>query len=169
MRFTLDGLQFELTAEQVRARLASCEPAEIRQHWVEVDGRRWPVKQALAIATGVDRSRFVSTTARRHLGRLGFATSEDGRQRASKYRGTTRHREVFDVSALPSLEQLDASVSFVWRDAGQVTLDGQGLPRFPRLPSTPGLYRFDFRAVDGSIDRTIYIGESQDLARRGSN
>jgi len=60
-------------------------------------------------------------------------------------------------------------VRFTWLDAGQVTLDHRGLPSFPTLPRTPGLYRFDFGQMAGDQVRTVYIGESQNLARRGSN
>ncbi|MGY4770647.1 hypothetical protein ACXC9Q_27360 [Kribbella sp. CWNU-51] len=166
MRFTMDGEQFDLTADQVRARLASYEPADIKQHWVEVDGRRWPVKQVIAIATGVDKGRFVSGTARRHLRNMGFVTSGDGEQLPSISR---RRKGGFDPSTLPNLDRVTVSVSFVWRDAGQITLDQRGLPTFPPLPKEPGLYRFDFGSVDGGTAHTVYIGESQELARRGGN
>ena len=81
MRFVMDGVEFELTAEQVCSRLKSHVPQDIHEHWVVIDGQRWPVKQALAIATGTDKSRFVSRTARRHLRNLGFMTSDDGKSR----------------------------------------------------------------------------------------
>ncbi len=73
MRFTLDGESFELTPELVRARLAGHVPEDIREYWVEIDGTRWPVKQVIALATGVsDRQRFQSQSSRRWLQNLGF-------------------------------------------------------------------------------------------------
>lgn len=77
MRFTLDGESFELTPELVRARLAGQVPEPVRQYWVEIDGIHWPVKQVIALATGVrDRQRFQSQASRRWLQRLGFQVGE---------------------------------------------------------------------------------------------
>jgi hypothetical protein len=73
MRFTLDGEPFELTPEVVRARLKGKVPETIRDYWVELDGRRWPVKQVISVATGVtNRQRFQSQSSRRWLQYLGF-------------------------------------------------------------------------------------------------
>src|SRR5205807_614480 len=46
---------------------------------------------------------------------------------------------------------------------GRVTLDSQGKLAFPRAPSRPGLYRFEF---DGPKGRHEYIGETDTLDRR---
>lgn len=73
MHFTLDGEQFELKPESVRARLVDHVPEDIREYWVEIDGTRWPVKQVISLATGVtDRQRFQSQSSRRWLQKLGF-------------------------------------------------------------------------------------------------
>jgi len=144
MRFVMDGVEFELTAEQVCSRLKSHVPHDIHEHWVLVDGQRWPVKQVLAIATGAEKSRFVSRTARRHLRNLGFMTSDDGKSRKV---GSIKVKALGAQSAssmLPPLDRITASVSFTWRYAGQVILDSEGLPAFPPLPREPGLYRFTF-------------------------
>lgn len=66
------------------------------------------------------------------------------------------------------LESLDVRVAFDWLCAGPVTLDAAGLPQFPPLPRLPGLYRYDF-GLDETGVRTLYIGESAELARRASN
>ncbi|SDU77163.1 hypothetical protein SAMN04488563_5440 [Jiangella alkaliphila] len=66
------------------------------------------------------------------------------------------------------LESLDVRVAFTWRRAGPITLEAAGLPCFPPLPRLPGLYGFDF-GIDHAGVRTLYIGESTNLARRGSN
>ncbi|MGN2637418.1 hypothetical protein ACTD5D_14735 [Nocardia takedensis] len=47
MRFTLDGEPFELSPELVLARLEDAAPESIRDHWVDIDGTRWPVKQVI--------------------------------------------------------------------------------------------------------------------------
>lgn len=64
MRFTLAGQSFELTADIVRRKLAGRVPESIQEYWVEVDGVRWPVKQVMAVATGLDRRRFQVPTTR---------------------------------------------------------------------------------------------------------
>lgn len=168
MRFVLDGEEFELTAEQVRSRLAGRVPDPIQEHWIEIEGQRWPVKQAFALATRTDKQRFVSLTARRHLSNLGFVVGGGGGTRGAVPTATRPARPGLDIAALPVLETVVATVSFAWRAAGPIALDAAGIPVFPPLPSAPGLYRFDFRAAVGE-GSTIYIGESVDLARRASN
>lgn len=171
MEFTLDGEPFELTSQLVRARLDGHRPEGIREYWVEVDGVRWPVKQVIALATGAKRSRFQSQDSRRWLANLGFAIGSDaGPAVARPVSGqrTATARVKFDSDTLPVLESLDVRVVFDWMRAGQITLDGAGLPKFPPLPRLPGLYRYDF-GLDENAVRTLYIGESVELARRASN
>jgi alkylated DNA nucleotide flippase Atl1 len=72
IKFTLDGEQRELSREIVTARLTGHAPGNILTYWVDVEGVRWPVKQVLAIALGLDTKRFQSWDARRHLEALGF-------------------------------------------------------------------------------------------------
>ena len=104
----MDGDSFELTPELVRSRLADHHPAEVREYW---GGRRvcWPVKQALEFATGAKRSRFVSTTARRHFERLGFpvgmgAPASPGELGVAQSAGP---RGAFQMDSLPVLESLE--------------------------------------------------------------
>lgn len=78
MRITLDGETFDLTPELVRARLERHVPEDTRSYWVDIDGTRWPVKQVISLATGVnDRQRFQSQSSRRWLQNLGFAIGKD--------------------------------------------------------------------------------------------
>lgn len=72
IEFTLAGERRELTRDSVRERLSESSPARIDTYWVDVDRRRWPVKQALALSLGIEQSTFQSWSARRHLGALGF-------------------------------------------------------------------------------------------------
>lgn len=50
LSFTLSGRSFDLTADAVRKHLSRHRPGPIQQHWVEIDGMRWPVKQVVSIA-----------------------------------------------------------------------------------------------------------------------
>lgn len=167
----LSGEPFRLTPELVRARLNGQTPEDVREYWIEVDGVRWPVKQVISLATGANRSRFQSQDSRRWLANLGLRVgSRRGpvtERAASRQPSLTAGAEM-DPETLEVLESLDVRVAFDWLRAGAVEVDAEGLPRFPSLPRLPGLYRYDF-GVDENDVRTLYIGESVDLARRAGN
>lgn len=171
MRVILNGESYELTPVLVRKGLAGHVPEEIREYWVEVDGARWPVKQVISLATGANRARFQSQTSRRWLHNLGFVVGTkssviEGGPGAGSARAPGG--AYFDESQLEELEALDVRVAFSWLRVGALSLDTAGLPKFPGLPRVPGLYRFDFGVDDAGI-RTLYVGESVDLARRANN
>ncbi|HVV12056.1 hypothetical protein [Amycolatopsis sp.] len=171
MRFSLDGERFELTPELVRRCLAGQAPEDIREYWVEIDGVRWPVKQVIGLATGAKRTRFQSQDSRRWLRNLGFQIgtgASSGATVGSAPRVGSSPRQRFDPGACEVLESLELQIAFEWLKAGKVSLDAAGLPRFPVLPRMPGLYRFDF-GIDEDGVRSLYIGESVELARRASN
>ena len=73
--FMLNGRTISLDAETVRARVTAAPADPIRKHWVEIDGRRWPPKQAFRIATCLNDEPFISHFALRIFQRLGFSTS----------------------------------------------------------------------------------------------
>jgi hypothetical protein len=167
MRFVMAGNAYELTSNQVRSRLVG-QPEDIREHWVEIDGVRWPVKQVLETVTGVHRREFTSQTARRQLARLGFVVSDErGATSPSASVGSVQTRSRVRPSTLPEVGAVTVTVAFVWRHAGPIDLGGDALPAFPPLPSVPGLYRFTL--LGAGNPPTVYIGESVNLARRGRN
>ncbi|MDK3256583.1 DUF6884 domain-containing protein [Blastococcus capsensis] len=90
MEFAHEGVRYSLDADVVRAALRGCAPEDVRTHWVDVDGIRWPPKQVFGLATGLDRSTFTSHRALDILGRLGFRTSSwrSGRQTTGTVRTT---------------------------------------------------------------------------------
>lgn len=73
--FTVSGEQIVLSRNDVEASIKDVQPESIQTHFVTVTGRRYPVKQVFALATGLDRLDFTSATARRNLQKLGFAVS----------------------------------------------------------------------------------------------
>lgn len=83
MRFIVNGDQFDLDVETVTSRLRGREPEPIQTHWVEADGIRFPVKQALEAVLGISRTTFTSQVARSQFDRLGFQTSSKGRSISS--------------------------------------------------------------------------------------
>lgn len=100
MRITLDGEPFDLTPELVRARLDGHLPEDIRSYWVEIDGTRWPVKQAISLATGVrNRQRFQSQSSRRWLQNLGFTIGKDATVIAKQGQASSRRSAATNAPA----------------------------------------------------------------------
>jgi hypothetical protein len=72
---TVSGRTYQLDQQTVQDALAGELPEPIREHYVIVNGRRWPPKQVLALVTGLDRADFTTHQARSALTRLGFPAS----------------------------------------------------------------------------------------------
>ena len=72
---TIAGKRVYLRDKDVRSRLKGVEPGLLRTHVVEVDGVVFPVKEAFALATGLDPLDFNTNQARGALKRLGFTVS----------------------------------------------------------------------------------------------
>lgn len=77
-RVRVAGRTFELDRTQVLERLGGVLPEALRDHYVVVDGRRFPPKQVLALVTGLDRADFTTYQARGVLRRLGLVTGRIG-------------------------------------------------------------------------------------------
>jgi hypothetical protein len=104
VEFTLNGARYTLDASAVRTALRGRTPDDVRDHWVDVDGVRWPPKQVLALATSLGRSEFTSHMALRQLQRLGFATSVWGGsgQAPRTTPATTRRPRTASTDASPA-------------------------------------------------------------------
>jgi hypothetical protein len=74
-KFRIAGEEFELEPNQVEACLRDSLPDPLYEHYVVVRGRRFPPKQVLSCATGLDRADFTTHQARRVLRRLGFVAA----------------------------------------------------------------------------------------------
>jgi len=72
MRFVLRNKVLELTKEAVETKLRNVPPELIRKHAVRVNGKNYPIKQVLSVATGISRIEFTSMDAASILRRLGF-------------------------------------------------------------------------------------------------
>jgi hypothetical protein len=77
--FTISGQDFELERPLVEIAVAHELPDPLHEHYVVVLGRRYPPKQVLACATGLDRADFTTHQARRILKRIGFVAARVGR------------------------------------------------------------------------------------------
>jgi hypothetical protein len=80
---TVSGHEYDLNAQRVETALHGALPEPIREHFVVINGRRWPPKQVLAEVTGLDRADFTTHQARRALTRLGFPAGRAAGHRAS--------------------------------------------------------------------------------------
>ena len=76
--FTISGRRIELERRAVEQATEKLLPAPLKEHYVVVDGRRFPPKQVLSAATGLDRADFTTHQARRILKRLGFPAARVG-------------------------------------------------------------------------------------------
>jgi hypothetical protein len=79
---TVSGHRYDLDSRHVEAALQGALPEPILEHFVVINGRRWPPKQVLALVTGLDRADFTTHQARRALTRLGFTAGRAPRPRA---------------------------------------------------------------------------------------
>jgi hypothetical protein len=85
VRFTVNGRQLELTAEDVRRKLRDVRPEPLHQYAIQIGLVIYPVKQAFEEATGVPRRGFTTQVARRVFAALGFELIVDsGQSRAEE-------------------------------------------------------------------------------------
>ena len=75
MEFTLAGRKVDLNSATITDRMQGVEPEIVRTHAVEIDGKRYPVKQVLSAITGIPKADFNSHQARQILRRIGLEVS----------------------------------------------------------------------------------------------
>jgi hypothetical protein len=98
LTMTVSGHQYDLDTRGVEEALQGVLPEPIQEHFVVINGRRWPPKQVLALVTGLDRADFTTHQARRALTRLGFTAG-----RAASPRGYYRVRSSAATAQDPAL------------------------------------------------------------------
>jgi hypothetical protein len=90
--FQISRQSFQLDESVVERALEGVLPEPIQEHYVVVRGRRYPPKQVLTHATGLDRADFTTHQARRILKRLGFtAARKEARSDVSPPEGAGPH------------------------------------------------------------------------------
>jgi hypothetical protein len=77
---TVSGRRYQLDHGGVEEALRGVLPEPIHEHFVVINGRRWPPKQVLSVVTGLDRADFTTHQARRALTRLGFPAARAARR-----------------------------------------------------------------------------------------
>jgi hypothetical protein len=111
VEFTLNGRLVTLDAKRVRERLATATPDPIQTHWVEVEGERWPPKQAFRLALGGTDEAFISHFALRVFRRLDFATSALPSERATAVPVQATSVSSDSEDAARAFQRLDAFMS----------------------------------------------------------
>lgn len=94
----VSGHRYDLNPRGVEVALQGALPEPIHEHFVVINGRRWPPKQVLAVVTGLDRADFTTHQARRALTRLGFPAG-----RAASRRGQHRVDSTAAAAAGPAV------------------------------------------------------------------
>jgi hypothetical protein len=74
--FVLGGARYEVTPAQFEERLKKIDPEAIHKYWVEIDGKRFPVKQAVGVGLGAERATFSTSQAIGILRKLGYRPQE---------------------------------------------------------------------------------------------
>lgn len=97
-RVRVAGQDFDLTASSVEGAVVGLDPEPIQEHYAVIGGRRYPPKQVLAAATGLDRADFTTHQARAVLRRLGFGVYRRGAA-TPQAKGTTGERSQDEAKA----------------------------------------------------------------------
>jgi hypothetical protein len=70
--FTVGGQGFSISRDEIERKLKGVRPESIRQYYVTVNGRDYPVKQAVEVSVGLLRSGFTTQDAIRVLRKFGL-------------------------------------------------------------------------------------------------
>jgi thermostable 8-oxoguanine DNA glycosylase len=79
MEFTIGKRKVELTKEKVVEILKGLEPEPLRgraRYYVELDSKKYPVKQVVVAVTGLPKESFATEQAVRVLKALGFKVKD---------------------------------------------------------------------------------------------
>jgi len=77
--FTIRGKQFDIKRDDVINAVKNVEPEPLtgrRKYYVEINGRRYPIKQVVSLVTGLPPIAFTAMDAYRILIKLGFEVKE---------------------------------------------------------------------------------------------
>jgi hypothetical protein len=77
IKFTIGGQEFYLSREDVDLALRTVEPENVREVYIEANDRRFPIKQALACATGLLRGAFTTHDAMRVFRKLAYSVGTE--------------------------------------------------------------------------------------------
>jgi 5-methylcytosine-specific restriction protein B len=84
MEFVIGKRKVELTKEKVVEVLKGLQPEPLRgkaRYYVELDGKKYPVKQVVAAVTGLSKESFATEQAVKLLRALGFEVKDLRKER----------------------------------------------------------------------------------------
>lgn len=84
MEFVIGKRKVELTKEKVVEVLRGLQPEPLRgraKYYVELDGKKYPVKQVMAAVTGLSKESFSTEQAMKVLKALGFDVKDLRKER----------------------------------------------------------------------------------------
>ena len=70
--FTINGKQYTCSKEDVEQTLKKAEPEKVNTYYIRVQGKRYPIKQAISQTLQIGKSTFITTDAHRQLEKMGF-------------------------------------------------------------------------------------------------
>jgi len=77
--FTIRGKRFNIDKDDVINAVKDVEPEPLtgrRKYYVEINGKKYPIKQVISLVTGLPRIAFTAMDAYRILTKLGFEVKE---------------------------------------------------------------------------------------------
>jgi len=110
-QFTVGGVQFTLSREDVEVKLKDVAPEPVRELYVMVNGQQFPIKQALAEAAGMQRGMFTSHDAMRVFRRLSIPIGPDESTAVERFYTALKSLNDFDKLEVQGIVagQLDKS------------------------------------------------------------
>ena len=79
MVFTVRGKRFDIEKDDIINAAKDMEPEPLtgkRKYYIEINGKRYPIKQVISLVTGLPRIAFTAMDAYRILTKLGFEVKE---------------------------------------------------------------------------------------------
>jgi len=70
--FILSGNSYRSSKQEIEKALKKVEPDPIRKYYIDIDDRRYPIKQPIELITGLPRIAYTTMDAYRILNRCGF-------------------------------------------------------------------------------------------------
>ncbi len=70
--FKVNGREYTCSKKDVTRTLKKLRPEKVNTYYIIAHGKRYPVKQALAVTLKIGRSTFITTDAHRQLEKMGF-------------------------------------------------------------------------------------------------
>jgi hypothetical protein len=166
--FVTNGRRIHATRDAVERALEGVQPEKVRAQWLSVRGRRYPVRQAFAVAFGIARSDVRTRTAMRVFRSLGFTvvTSRPPSGKAEDQRPKPRFPYIAWMPVVAETQRLDLRPIELkwspWHRWEQMVVDDRGGAGVQVPEGTPGVYE---ARLEGEDERLV-VGRASDLYER---